>query len=167
MPVRDLLVVVVAFNISNAVVSWPIGALSDRIGRRALIATAWGIYALAYAGFALAGSPSTIAVLWLIYGVYYGVNDAVGKALVADLAPSERRATAFGVINAVVGFTLLPASLIAGILWDVDRAVGAVLVRRRLCVRGIGGPARGRAAAPDERRRACRLIEPDSFTHMT
>jgi len=117
MPVRDLLVVVVAFNISNAVVSWPVGALSDRIGRRALIATAWGIYALAYAGFALAGSPSTIAVLWLIYGVYYGVNDAVGKALVADLAPSERRATAFGVINAVVGFTLLPASLIAGILW--------------------------------------------------
>jgi MFS family permease len=116
--VRDLLLVIVAFNATNAVVAWPVGALSDRIGRRALIAVAWSIYAAAYAGFAIAGAGAPVVVLWLIYGVYYGVNDAVGKALVADLAPAERRATAFGIINAVVGFALLPASLIAGLLWD-------------------------------------------------
>lgn len=116
--VRDLLLVIVAFNLTNAVVAWPVGALSDRIGRRALIALAWSIYALVYAGFAIAGSGAPVLVLWLIYGVYYGVNDAVGKALIADLAPAERRATAFGIVNAVVGFALLPASLIAGLLWD-------------------------------------------------
>jgi MFS family permease len=118
--VRDLLLVIIAFNVTNAVVAWPVGALSDRIGRQALIAVAWSIYAVAYAGFALAGvgSGAPIVVLWLIYGVYYGVNDAVGKALVADLAPAERRATAFGIVNAVVGFALLPASLVAGLLWD-------------------------------------------------
>jgi MFS family permease len=118
--VRDLLLVIILFNATNALVAWPVGALSDRIGRRALIAVAWSIYAVAYAGFALAGvgAGTPIVALWLIYGVYYGVNDAVGKALVADLAPAEHRATAFGIVNAVVGFALLPASLIAGLLWD-------------------------------------------------
>jgi MFS family permease len=109
---------ILAFNLANALIAWPVGALSDRIGRRALIAIAWSIYAVAYAGFALSGSAAPVAALWLIYGAYYGVNDAVGKALVADLAPAERRATAFGVITAVVGFALLPASLVAGVLWD-------------------------------------------------
>jgi MFS family permease len=116
--VRDLLLVIIAFNLTNAVIAWPVGALSDRVGRRALIVIAWSIYAVAYAGFALAGSGFPVLLLWVVYGAYYGVNDAVGKALVADLAPLERRATAFGVINAVVGFTLLPASLVAGLLWD-------------------------------------------------
>src|SRR6185369_10330528 len=114
--VRDLLLVIIAFNLTNAVVAWPVGALSDRVGRRGLIAVAWAIYAVAYAGFAVVGSGAPVLALWIVYGVYYGVNDAVGKALVADLAPAERRATAFGIINAVVGFALLPASLIAGLL---------------------------------------------------
>jgi MFS family permease len=116
--VRDLLLVIILFNATNALVAWPVGALSDRIGRRSLIAVAWSIYAVAYAGFALVGSGAPVVALWVIYGVYYGVNDAVGKALVADLAPAEHRATAFGIVNAVVGFALLPASLIAGLLWD-------------------------------------------------
>lgn len=116
--VRDLLLALIAFNVTNAVVAWPVGALSDRIGRRALIAVAWTIYSLSYAGFALAGSTGPVVLLWLIYGVYYGVSDAVGRALVADLAPEERRATAFAIVNAVVGFALLPASLAAGILWE-------------------------------------------------
>jgi MFS family permease len=116
--VRDLLLVIILFNATNAFVAWQVGALSDRIGRRSLIAVAWSIYAVAYAGFALVGSGAPVVALWVIYGVYYGVNDAVGKALVADLAPAEHRATAFGIVNAVVGFALLPASLIAGLLWD-------------------------------------------------
>ena len=116
--VLDLLVVIIAFNVTNALIAWPVGALSDRIGRRGLVAISWSIYAVAYAGFALAGSGSLVLLIWIIYGAYYGVNDAVGKALVADLAPAHRRATAFGIINAVVGFALLPASLVAGLLWD-------------------------------------------------
>ncbi len=116
--VRDLLLMIVAFNITTAVIAWPVGALSDRIGRRALIGVGWSVYAITYAAFAMAGSATPVVAIWLAYGIYYGVNDAVGKALVADLAPAERRATAFGIINAVVGFALLPASLLAGVLWD-------------------------------------------------
>jgi len=116
--VRDILLMVVAFNVSNAVIAWPIGALSDRVGRRRLIAIAWAIYALAYAGFAFVSGPVPVTLLWVLYGAYYGVNEAVGKALVADLAPAPLRATAYGILNAVVGLALLPASIVAGLLWD-------------------------------------------------
>ncbi|HEY8871014.1 MAG TPA: MFS transporter [Candidatus Limnocylindrales bacterium] len=116
--VRDLLVMIVAFNIANTVVSWPVGALSDRIGRRLLIGLAWTIYAASYLGFAVAGSAAPVAALWILYGTYYGVNEAVGRALVADLAPTDLRATAYGILNSVVGFLVLPASVVAGLLWD-------------------------------------------------
>jgi MFS family permease len=116
--VRDLLLVVVAFNLVDAVVAWPVGALSDRIGRRRLIAVAWGLYAVTYAGFALAGGSVAVLPLWLLYGAYYGVNEAVGRALVADLASPDLRATAFGIVNAVTGLAILPASIVAGLLWE-------------------------------------------------
>jgi MFS family permease len=116
--VRDLLFVIVGFNLANALVSWPVGALSDRVSRRALVAVAWTIYAAAYAGFALAASTAPVGVLWILYGTYYGVNEAVGRALVADLAPTDLRATGYGIVNAVVGLLVLPASIAAGLLWD-------------------------------------------------
>ncbi|HUQ78557.1 MAG TPA: MFS transporter [Patescibacteria group bacterium] len=116
--VRDLMLVIIAFNIVNSLVAWPAGGLSDRIGRRGLLAVAWGIYAVAYAGFALASAPVHVLPLWLLYGAYYGVNEAVGRALVADLAAPHLRATAFGILNAVVGLAILPASIIAGLAWD-------------------------------------------------
>jgi MFS family permease len=116
--VRDLLVIVIAFNVVDAVVAWPVGALSDRIGRRRLLAIGWGMYAATYAGLALAGGAAAVLPLWLLYGAYYGVNEAVGRALVADLAPPDLRATAYGIVNAVTGLAILPASIVAGVLWD-------------------------------------------------
>jgi MFS family permease len=113
-----LLLAIVAFNATNAIVAWPAGALSDRIGRRGLIALAWIIYAACYAGFALATSAIWVAPLWVAYGTYYALSEGVGKALVADLAPVELRATAFGILNAVQGLMVLPASVIAGVLWS-------------------------------------------------
>jgi MFS family permease len=114
-----LLLTIVAFNATNAVVAWPAGALSDRIGRRGLIAAAWLIYALCYAGFAVATSAVWVVPLWIAYGTYYALSEGVGKALVADMAPTELRATAFGILNSVQGVMILPASVIAGLLWSL------------------------------------------------
>jgi MFS family permease len=116
--VFDLLLMVLAFNASNAVISFPAGALSDRFGRRGPLVLAWTVYALSYAGFAIASSGGWTAALWILYGAYYGINDAVGKAFVADLAPTNLRATAFGILNFAVALAVLPASIIAGLLWD-------------------------------------------------
>ena len=114
-----LLLTIVAFNATNAVVAWPAGALSDRIGRRGLIAAAWAIYAACYAGFAIVTSAVWVVPLWIAYGVYYALSEGVGKAMVADLAPTELRATAFGILNATQGVMILPASVIAGLLWSL------------------------------------------------
>jgi MFS family permease len=113
-----LLLTIVAFNATNAIVAWPAGALSDRIGRRGLVASAWLIYAVCYAGFALATSAEWVLPLWIAYGTYYALSEGVGKAFVADLAPRELRATGFGIFNAVQGAMILPASVIAGVLWS-------------------------------------------------
>jgi MFS family permease len=114
-----LLLTIVAFNATNALVAWPAGALSDRIGRRGLIAAAWLVYAVCYAGFAVATAAIWVVPLWIAYGTYYALSEGVGKALVADLAPTELRATAFGILNAVQGVMILPASVVAGILWSL------------------------------------------------
>jgi MFS family permease len=113
-----LLLTIVAFNATNALVAWPAGALSDRVGRRGLIAIAWATYAACYAGFAIVTQAAWVVPLWIAYGTYYALSEGVGKALVSDLAPSDLRATAFGLLNAIQGAMILPASLVAGILWS-------------------------------------------------
>ncbi len=115
---RDLLLMIVAFNAANALIAFPVGALSDRIGRRGLIALAWIVYAVSYAGFALVSTGGWTAGLWILYGAYYGINDAVGRAYVADVAPSHLRATGYGILNFAVALAVLPASVVAGVLWD-------------------------------------------------
>jgi MFS family permease len=108
----------VLFNITYAITSLPAGVLSDRLGRRRVIAVGWAIYALVYLGFALASSLWQVWLLFACYGVYYGVVEGVARAFVADLVPEEKRGTAYGLYHGVVGITLLPASLIAGWLWQ-------------------------------------------------
>jgi MFS family permease len=114
----DLLLMIVAMNLVDTLISFPVGALSDRFGRRAPLAIAWLVYAAAYAGFALAASPIAAAGLWILYGAYYGINEAVGRAYIADVTPAHLRATGYGILNAAIAAAVLPASLVAGLLWD-------------------------------------------------
>jgi len=113
-----VVLMLVLFNITYAVTSLPAGVLSDRLGRRRIIAVGWLIYALVYLGFALASELWQVWLLFACYGVYYGMVEGVARAFVADLVPEERRGTAYGLYHGVVGLTLLPASLIAGWLWQ-------------------------------------------------
>jgi len=108
----------VTFNLVYSLVSGPAGALSDRLGRRLLIACGWLAYAFIYLGFALAGTVWQVWVLFTLYGVYYGMAEGTAKAMVADLVNPDQRGTAYGVYNAAVGLAVLPASLIAGVLWQ-------------------------------------------------
>lgn len=116
--ITDLLGMLIAFNLVYALIAGPAGALSDRLGRKRLILVGWAIYALIYFGFSVASEAWHIWALYIAYGVYYGVFDGTAKALVADLVPQTQRGTAYGIYNAVIGLVALPASLIAGILWQ-------------------------------------------------
>ena len=106
------------FNLVYAAVSSPAGALSDRFGRRRFLVIGWVLYVVVYLGFAKATAGWHTWALMGVYGVYYGMTHGVAKAFVADLVPKERRGTAYGVYSAAVGVTALPASIIAGVLWQ-------------------------------------------------
>jgi MFS family permease len=113
-----VVLMLVVFNFAYAATSLPAGVLSDRLGRRWVITLGWFIYVLVYLGFALASELWQVWLLFACYGVYYGVVEGVARAFVADLVPEEKRGTAYGLYHGVVGLTLLPASLIAGWLWQ-------------------------------------------------
>ncbi|HAR42390.1 MAG TPA: MFS transporter [Bdellovibrionales bacterium] len=93
------------------------GRASDRFGRKWLIFAGWIFYALIYLGFAWSEGKTEIILLFLGYGIYYGLTEPVEKALVADLAPKTARGTAFGYYHFIIGLGALPASLIFGWVW--------------------------------------------------
>jgi MFS family permease len=106
------------FNAIYTVFAGPLGALSDRIGRRKLIVGGWIAYGLVYLGLAFSNSGWQVWALFAFYGLYYAATEGTAKALVADLVPESNRGTAYGLFNAAIGITALPASLIAGLLWQ-------------------------------------------------
>ncbi len=116
--VLGVLGMLITFNLVYTLVSAPAGSLSDRVGRRKVIVGGWLAYAAIYFGFAVAGAGWQVWVLYALYGVYYGLAYGTTKALVADLVPAELRGTAYGTYNAVLGIIDLPASVIAGVLWE-------------------------------------------------
>ncbi len=118
LPVLGVLGMMISFNLLYALLSGPAGALSDLLGRRRLILTGWAVYALTYLGFARVSAGWHAWALMTFYGLYYALTEGVAKALVADLVAPEQRGTAYGVFNAAIGLTALPASVIAGLLWQ-------------------------------------------------
>lgn len=126
----SIVLVYALFNVTYSALSYPLGALSDRIGRWRIIATGWSIYAASYVGFALL--PNSYAwgmwPLMAFYGVYMALTDGINKALIADHAPKEHRGAAMGLFYALTGVTTLIASLLTGIVWDLIGPAPAMLL---------------------------------------
>lgn len=116
--VLQTMFMLMTFTAIYTIFSSPLGALSDKVGRRKLIIGGWFAYGLVYLGFALAQAGWQIWALFGLYGIYYAATEGVAKALVADLVPESQRGTAYGLFNAAIGITALPASLLAGLLWQ-------------------------------------------------
>ncbi len=104
------------------------GDLSDRWGRRRLIVSGWILYAAVYAGFAFVGRPVSVWLLFLIYGIYFGLAEGAEKALVADLVQPAQRGTAYGLYNLAFSITVLPASLLMGAVWSWQGPRAAFMV---------------------------------------
>jgi MFS family permease len=117
--VAGILGMLLGFNLVYTLVAAPAGRLSDRLGRRRVIAAGWLFYALLYLGFGLANEAWHVVSLFVLYGIYYGLVEGVGRAFVADLVPDRALlGSAYGAYHAVLGAFALPASLLAGILWQ-------------------------------------------------
>jgi MFS family permease len=124
--VKDIVLLYALFNIAFVVAAPVVGRLGDLVGRTRIILLGYLIYLLMNAGFALATAKWQVIVLFVVYGVFFSVDEAQSKAFIADLEP-ERRATAVGVYGLVTGVIYLPASLIAGALWAAHASVVFIL----------------------------------------
>ena len=114
-----------ALHVVKASVSMAAGSWSDRVGRRTVITIGWLVYAVVYAGFALSTSIVALFSWFLLYGFYFGFAEGTERALVADLAPAERRGFTFGIYNAVTGVGALAASVLFGLVWTAYGATAA------------------------------------------
>ena len=117
---NDINVVLLYFiyNMVASILSIPLGKLSDKIGRKKLLVPGYIAFALCYLGFAFAVTPVVMTAMFVIYGIYTAMTAGVERAFVAEIAPKELKGTMLGLHSTVAGIALLPASAMAGLLWN-------------------------------------------------
>ena len=120
--IKDVVLLYALFNIAFVIAAPMIGNLGDVIGRTRIILLGYLVYLAMNLGFAFATAKGEIIVLFIVYGVFFSIDEAQSKAFITDIEP-ERRATAIGVYNFVTGMIYLPASLLAGALWLLHPAM--------------------------------------------
>jgi len=113
----------ILFNIFYAVFAIPFGTLSDKIGRRKVIVFGYFLFSLISLGFAFSKTLSSLILLFALYGMVYAIIDGNQRALVSDLSSGDLRATALGAFHTTTGLMALPASLIAGFLWQINPGI--------------------------------------------
>jgi MFS family permease len=106
-------------NLVNAAASYPAGALSDRIGKRGLLATGYLTGAVTYAGFIfLTPTIAALVILFGLEGVHGAMQQSLEKSMAAELLPAKVRGSGFGVLATVNGIGDLVSSIAVGVLWS-------------------------------------------------
>lgn len=106
------------YNLSYTLFSYPAGIISDKVGKKIVITSGYLIYSLVYLLFAYIKDIKFMWLLFVIYGIYIAIVEGQEKAFLSEVSSAEYRATILGLHYTLVGFMLLPASFIAGFLWD-------------------------------------------------
>ena len=106
------------YNLVYALLSWPVGELSDRIGRRSILLAAYALFAVLYALLAWRAGPGFVIAGFVLLGLHSAMLEGSQRTMLSDLVAAEHRGTAYGLYHTVIGVALLPASILAGLLWD-------------------------------------------------
>lgn len=106
------------YNITASILAIPCGKLSDKIGRKALLVSGYIVFTLVYLGMAFAFNKIFMISIFILYGAYTAMITGVERAFIAEISPKELKGTMLGLQSTIVGVALLPASMIAGVLWN-------------------------------------------------
>jgi len=109
----------ILINVAYAALSYPSGLLSDQIGRKKVLIMGYALFAITCLGLAVTQVWSGLALFFGLYGVHRALTDGAQRALVADLVAPDIRGTALGAFHTATGLAAFPASIIAGILWQI------------------------------------------------
>lgn len=106
------------YNVTAAVLSVPFGKLADKIGRKQLLVGGYIAFSVVYFGFAFVTKKTELVAVFIIYGFYTAMLTGAERAMISEIAPPSLKGTMLGLQSTIVGIALLPASVIAGLLWD-------------------------------------------------
>lgn len=106
------------YNVTASVLAIPCGKLSDKVGRKSLLIGGYLTFALVYFGFAFCQTRMLLVAIFALYGVFTAMTAGVERAFVAEIAPADLKGTMLGLHSTLAGIALLPASVIAGFLWE-------------------------------------------------
>lgn len=106
------------YNLTASILAIPCGKLSDRIGRKRLLVGGYLNFSLVYFGFAFCNTKPLMILIFMVYGLFTAMTAGVERAFIAEIAPPQLKGTMLGLHSTLAGIALLPASVIAGFLWD-------------------------------------------------
>jgi MFS family permease len=132
----------ILYNVAYALLSFPVGALADRIGMRVILVSGLVVFSLVYGSIGFVHATGLVALVFLLYALYAAAVEGVSKALISNIVPVGETATAIGFYTGFGSIATLLASSLAGILWVtfspkcmfVISAVGVILVASYLSV---------------------------------
>jgi len=125
------------FTAVASMMSLPFGKLADKVGRRAILVLSYSLFGLMCLGFVYVGSFEGVVMLFILYGLHRAAADPVQRAFVSELSPLRYRASILGAFQLTVGLCALPASLIAGVLWETFEKFAPFLFSLSLTVLAV------------------------------
>ena len=109
----------VLYNVVYAAHAFPAGILSDRVGRKPVVLIGYLAFIAMSTLLAVSGEFFVLVAAFILYGLSYGMAEGTQRALVADFAPAEIKATVLGAYHTSIGIVRLGSGVVAGLLWIV------------------------------------------------
>ncbi len=139
LPVMLIPGVMIVMNLVYAVAAYPVGKLSDKVSRTAIMMTGFGLLIMADLFLALSSGLAGVMTGVALWGLHMGFTQGLFATLIADTAPANLRGTAYGMFNLLGGLALLTASVMAGVLWDSTGPKGTFLAGASLTAVALAG----------------------------